>query len=194
MTGTLIVALTGLTLSAVSLSWQAASYFLAGPRVQVRFHEGLAHLDRSGVLLGPLAMYTQDGLESLALQGVTEPVFAVEAVNVGRLATTVEDWWIVFGNQATRTSEGGWGPHRLPHRLEPHAGATWYIEAHDLQQWQRDFTDQGDEAATARAGVRLPGKRILSDDRILIRADQVETLGRDRLARRLARRGRKPHG
>lgn len=91
MSVTLVVAIVGLTLSAVSLVWQWATFFLAGPRVRVRLHEGLAHPGGAGVVLAPHEAYTEEGLASLAAQGFTEPVFGIEVINLGRLATTVQD-------------------------------------------------------------------------------------------------------
>ena len=136
-------------------------------------------------MLAPHETYTDEGLASLTAQGFTEPVFGIEVINVGRLATTVQDWSIVFGNKVTRTSEDGWGP-RLPYRLEPHTGASWYHHAFEVQRWQSDFVDQSDNAATARATVTLPGRVVLSVDRLVIRSDSVRTVPPSRM-RKLAR-------
>lgn len=104
---TLVIALIGLALSLISLGWQIWSWLHNGPWVQVTSQH--AYAAEIGGAVGP-------------------HLIAVRAINKGRAATTVTGFGlrspsggtIVSPNQPMQT-------HSLPHRLEPHSDATFYM-------------------------------------------------------------------
>jgi hypothetical protein len=194
----LVFAVVGVVLALVSLGWQAATFFLSGPRVKVSFAEGLrgAH---DGVMIGPPSIYTEAGREALEADGYTERVVAVTARNVGRMATTASMWAIRFGNGTLYTLAAHPRNRPVPFRLDAFEEVTWYAPLNDLTALQAQFVDQGDDAALASAVVDLAsGAKVEGRTRLRIRANAGERdLGviKPRLARVLARRGaRAAHG
>lgn len=125
---TLIVAIAGLTLAVVSLGWQAATFVLTGPRVKVNLQQGA--LGPGGAVVGPV----DAGMSAteLAQQGFTEPILAIEVVNVGRMPTTVTGWHAEFENGMKFTNPQYPLNPALPFRLEPQSKATWYVEARSV--------------------------------------------------------------
>ncbi|MBV9098822.1 MAG: hypothetical protein JO079_12275 [Frankiaceae bacterium] len=120
-TTALVVALVGLALSVASLTWQAATFFLSGYRVRVELLLGARGM--GGVATGPVS--SAQFLDHLASQGMTQPVLAVRAINVGRLPVTVTGCSVV-----SNTDVGFYEPDgitNLPHRLEPGSNETWYV-------------------------------------------------------------------
>lgn len=189
----LVIAVVGLALAALSLGWQAATFFLSGPRVKVDLQEGF--LGPMGLMTASASVYTAEGREALDRLGYTEHVLAVEAVNSGRLAVTVNNWSINFGNGASYGNPSDMRNPKLPHRLEPHTTALWCAPVEHLQLLQAEFTDQGARAATARGAITLPGRRaVLSKRALLIGPDEIQVVRPKRLARRLARKVVKPRG
>jgi hypothetical protein len=162
---TLAIAAAGLALAALSLGWQAATFFLSGPRVRVELREGLR--GPQGVMIAPPSVYTEAGLAALEHQGYTEPVLAVMAVNHGRLPTTVNSWLIKFGNSVTYGNPNDPRNPSLPHRLEPHTSVSWYAPLDDLQKLQAEFVDQSDEAAGARAVVDLGNRENVASKNMI---------------------------
>src|SRR5437868_9696517 len=73
---TLVIAVVGLVLGAISLAWQAAIFVLTGPRVKVRLQEGFR--GPLGVMFGPASMCTETGRQTLANEGYTEHVLAID--------------------------------------------------------------------------------------------------------------------
>jgi hypothetical protein len=165
-TATLVIAVVGVTLGALSLIWQATTWLLTGPRVKVSLREGFR--GPGGAILGPRALYTDAGLAALRRQGFTDPILAIEAVNVGRLPTTVRSWSIVFGNRAAYENQADPRNPQLPYRLEPHSSASWYAPLEDLQALQPGFTDQSDEAATVRGVIDLQSRQTITSKEALI--------------------------
>ena len=84
----LVPGVVGVVLATLSLIWQAMSFLLTGPRVNVRLSESLraAH---GGVVVGPLSIYPDASRTALEDDGYTEHVFTVTATNAGRLPATV---------------------------------------------------------------------------------------------------------
>jgi hypothetical protein len=167
---TLAIAACGLLLSALSLGWQAATFFLSGARVVVRLREGFR--GPGGVMIGPPMIYTQAGLAALERDGFTEHVLAVEVVNRGRLPATVNSWSIAFGNGVIYRPPLDAANPALPYRLEPGASEIWYAAVEPLQQLQPDFADQTEQAARARGRIGL-GTRdaLMSRNGIIIGPD-----------------------
>jgi len=121
---TLVIAVLGLVLAVVSLTWQAATFVLSGSRVRAELKHGARN---AGVAVtGPPG---SQQLKSLAAQGFTEEVIGVEVRNVGRLAATVDrvQAAIAGGIKLEMLRELA-GPS-LPHRLEPQSAASWFVPA-----------------------------------------------------------------
>ena len=171
-TATLVIAVVGLALSAVAITWQAATFMLTGPRIRVRLREGLRGL--GGVMIAPPTMYTPAGRQVLEQQGYTEAVIAIEVVNRGRLPTTVDRWTIRFGNGAAYLNPGDLQNPPLPHRLEPHTNATWYAPVENLVLLRAAFVDMGQDAATIRGVIDLGTQdSVVSRNTLIVTDDGV---------------------
>lgn len=131
---TLVVAIVGVVLAAVSLAWQAAVFLLSGSRVRVALRRGAIRRSPSGTvrMSGPLQPTASD-YEAMRSQGFADEVLIVEVRNLGRMAVSVED--------VSAATTDGWGFARLadpenpklPHRLEPHSMEAWHVELAPLQ-------------------------------------------------------------
>ncbi|WP_205474450.1 hypothetical protein [Nocardioides sp. SYSU D00038] len=111
------ISLVALSLSVVSLAWQAWSWKNSGPVIKVNVSNAVTD----------------------AVTGTAEHYVVVEAVNKGRAAATITGWG--FG-----MPDGG-NVHKMvplrisdpiPHRLEPHSKATYFIEGDALRDVHRD--------------------------------------------------------
>lgn len=171
-TATLVIAVVGLGLSVLSLGWQAASFFLSGPRVRVHLQEGFRGM--GGAVLAPPSVYTDQGREALERQGFTEHILAVIVVNRGRLPATVGNWSIRFGNGAAYQNPGDPRNPALPYRLEPFTSESWYAPVDHLQKLQEVFTDQSETAAHVRGVIDLGSRETLaSQDALILGPDGV---------------------
>ncbi len=184
----LVVGIVGVVLATLSLIWQATTFLLTGPRVNVRLSEGLraAH---GGVVVGPLSIYPDASLTALEDDGYTEHIFAVTARNTGRLPATVSRWSLRFGNGATFVY-----PNE-PHRLEPAADVSWYAPVAHVGEYVAAFVDQSEDARTVRGEVDLAsGKTRRSRQGITVGADASTKWRHGGLKRALAwvRRNRLP--
>lgn len=112
MTFTLCIALLGLLLSVVSLSWQAWTWRHEGPVIKLSTEN---HLPTYGDVVG-------------------DHLVALHVVNSGRSATTIESWGIRLpeGSSVFQTNQPEWFT-RLPYRLEPHSSTDLRIAADDLR-------------------------------------------------------------
>jgi hypothetical protein len=119
---TLVIAIFGLVLSAISLTWQAATFVMSGSRVRA----SLRHGARGGasVVSGPPA---SQSFRALAEQGFTYEVIGIEVRNVGRLAVQVTGVRAALPSgvqvQETRSSMGP----GFPYRLEAQSSQTWFL-------------------------------------------------------------------
>jgi hypothetical protein len=99
---TLVVAIVGLALAALSLGWQAATFVLSGSRVRVTLRRGAV---RRGFGETVRVSFPEHATEREVLvarkQGFTEDVAVAEVRNRGRLAISVEDVSI--------KTDDGWG-------------------------------------------------------------------------------------
>lgn len=128
------IAIAGVLLAALSLGWQAATFFLSGSRVKTTLRLGALRreLGMTTRMTGPLNM-TESAAALIRDQGFTEPVLVVEVRNRGRLAVSVED--------VTATTDDGFGFNRMadpenppvPYRLEPGAKESWHVDVRPLQ-------------------------------------------------------------
>jgi len=192
---TLGIAAAGLALGALSFGWQLATFLLSGPRVRVRFRVGLRGPD--GVIVGrPEAVLFGDQRKRLESEGYSEPVFAVTAVNPGRLPTTIESWGIAFGHGAYFQNPGGHalGP-ALPHRLEPHTSATWYAPGDIMRVIAEIDVGLGEGSAARMIRARVDtaaGSAVYSAQQIVPGREGKPRLRFPLRARVLARLRRKP--
>ncbi len=183
----LVIAIVGVGLATLSLGWQAATFFLSGPRIKVNLREGLR--GPLGLMLAPASIYTAEGRAALERMGYTEQVVAVEAVNRGRLGATVNNWSVKFGNGAIYGNPSDMRNPQLPYRLEPHTSMTWCVPMDELHVLQESFADLSEESRAARGTVDLPGRdAVVSRDALLIEEGGTQTLPTRGMARRLAQR------
>lgn len=188
---TLAIGGAGLGLAALSLGWQAATFFMSGPRVKVRFGEGFR--GPLGVMIAPPGVYTEQGLASLEHQGYTEHVLAVTAMNKGRFPATIRNWSICFGNRATFTNPQDLRNPPLPHKLEPHTAQTWYAPVDEVVPFVDMFSDQNERARTASGAVdTATNKTVVSRQRIVVGADSTTRTRHSRITRALAFARRRP--
>lgn len=131
---TLGLAILGVGLAALSLGWQAATFYLSGSRVRVTMHRGALRREFGATtrMTGPVTASDRD-IERMREQGFDHDVVVAIVRNRGRLAVSVDG--------VTATSRDGWGFARLadpenpslPFRLEPGAKETWHVDLEPLQ-------------------------------------------------------------
>jgi hypothetical protein len=127
ISGTLIVAILALITSVSSLTWQVVLFLLGGSRIRTELRIGA--LGPGGAVHSPPDA-PMDAAE-LTAQGYTEPVFAVQVQNRGRLAVSVTKWDVVLDNGSS-FFQPGWHVNKaysLPYRLEPGDEAIWFCPA-----------------------------------------------------------------
>ena len=131
---TLYIAVTGLALSVVSLTWQVVQHVLSGSRIKAFLKGG--SLGPGGAVTGEVAKVN---LAALAREGFAQPVLALEAVNVGRLPVNVTGWGIDFDGEFS-FQQTNFSPNpSLPYRLEPGASVTFYCLLDDAIRGQSAF-------------------------------------------------------
>lgn len=126
---TLVLAIIGIVLGVASLSWQAASFFLAGPRVKVQLLRGA--VGQSGIVTGPIGA-VRSSHDHLISQGFEEELLSINVVNHGRLAVSVERWHAVFENGMQFTQPRDPINADFPYRLQPHDSQTWHVRMSSL--------------------------------------------------------------
>jgi hypothetical protein len=125
---TLAIAVAGLLIATISLTWQVVQHRLTGSVVRVELLAGA--FGRGGVATGPIAGFN---MRTLAGQGFNDPVLAVRGRNIGRLAVDVTGWDIYTGDGFGYTLPG-YGPNpTLPYRLEPGSTVTFYCPLADVR-------------------------------------------------------------
>jgi hypothetical protein len=128
---TLGVAIFGVSLAALSLSWQAATFFLSGSRIRVRIRHGAVRGDQTRVSF-PINASESD-VAYLRKQGYTKDVAVAEVRNRGRLAISVESVSIkTHDKYGFAVLEDPENP-ALPFRLEPGAMQTWHVPIEPVQ-------------------------------------------------------------
>lgn len=103
----IVISTCALVVSVVSLSWQVVSWLRTGPVIKVKGHSAAPII---GGVMG-------------------EHHLSVTAVNKGRAAATITGWGLLLPNDMTIVPQSAQlpGVHDLPHRLESHAEASWYV-------------------------------------------------------------------
>src|SRR5258708_9232705 len=88
---TLAIAVLSLVLAALSLGWQAATFFLEGGRVRAEFRPGA--MGPGGLItLRRGAPFPVEDAQMAASHGFTPPLVAAEVRNVGRLPVPATSW------------------------------------------------------------------------------------------------------
>lgn len=122
MNAALWLAIAGIVLSAVSLTWQAATFRLTGSIVRAELKHG--GVGMGGVLFGSPGTYSQS---LLASQGFTQEVIGVEVFNRGRLPVSITGWALqIEGKETFSMTTQQVGPP-LPYRLEAGANERWFM-------------------------------------------------------------------
>jgi hypothetical protein len=102
-----ILSITAIVLSVVSIAWQVKTWRESGPVVQVTANQAF-------LTYGP---------------EISDPHVDVTATNKGRAPITVKSWGLELpGGQHMAMLEYSRMSASLPHRLEPGADASWYVE------------------------------------------------------------------
>jgi hypothetical protein len=136
------LAIFAVLLSCVSLTWQIVSWRRSGPRVAVDASQSLPMYDH----------------------GAGNWMVAITARNTGRAATTVTGWSLEFptGDKLVMTNQLPWTPS-LPHRLEAHSDATWFIDTDEVKQ---ECAQRGVHYTDLRAVVSLAsGEKVKAKNR-----------------------------
>src|SRR5690349_1287327 len=127
-TAVFVISVIGLVLAAVSLTWQAASFALAGSRVKVELVHGFRG-PGVGAWLGRPGWAVSSA--QFATLGYNEEIVGVRVRNAGRMAATVVNADVEFENGALyRNPSSPWNP---PPRLDAGEQATWPLEAHAVR-------------------------------------------------------------
>lgn len=124
---TLGIAVAGLVVAVIGLTWQVVQHRLTGSVVVVELLAGA--LGRGGAATGPIGTFDAS---MFASQGFTTPILAIRGRNRGRLAVDVTGWDVLTGDGFGYTLPG-FGPNpQVPHRLEPGAAVTFYCPLADV--------------------------------------------------------------
>lgn len=149
---TLVIAILGVIMSALSLGWQGAAFVLSGGRVSAELRVGALHATRSGLVHGAPSAATAGWADHHGKQGYVHPVIAVLVRNRGRLPVTVTQWGVVgSGGLSYRPLGNSVGP-ALPYRLEAGSSELWAVELEYLLPLAEGFTE---EQRVVRASVEL---------------------------------------
>ncbi|GAA3840379.1 hypothetical protein [Streptomyces chiangmaiensis] len=110
---TLVISACALGVSVIALIWQFISWLRNGPVIKVSTHYAIA------VIAGNLA---------------PGDYLAIAATNRGRAPTMITSWGLLLPGNVTTASTSALlpGVEPLPHRLDPYAEASWYIEHEEL--------------------------------------------------------------
>ena len=118
----LAVAIAGLVLAAVALTWQAATFLLTGSRLKVDSRQGAT--DGRGIVHG---MPGSESIERLRAQGYTHEVLGAEVFNRGRTGVSVTGIRAVTSRGISFAPIADLLGPPMPHRLEPGASASWFF-------------------------------------------------------------------
>ncbi len=131
----IIISICALVVSVVSLTWQMISWLRSGPVIKVKGHSAFPFV---GGVAG-------------------EHHLSVTATNEGRAAATITGWGLVLpdGTSIVPNSAPLPGVHDLPHRLESHAEASWYILHTELVH---ACTARGVDISQVRPFVHVAGR------------------------------------
>lgn len=163
-TATLIIAVLGVLLSALSLGWQRATFVLSGGRVKVHLIIGAMHPSGSGLMSitdveKTPAHELPQRIAEFRRHGYTRPVIGVEVINIGRMPVTIAKWEVATTAKVSlRPMAGSVGPS-LPFELGAGKSETWLADLSEVLT----AVDTGAEVFKLdRASVTVKGVVTLS--------------------------------
>src|SRR5262249_14904712 len=121
---TLVIAVLGVVMSALSLGWQAATFVLTGGRVKAELYLSFGGVD--SVIGTGIPSADEDQRRA---EGPTGARAVMLVRNVGRLPVTVADRSLVARIHGFRISQGVWLGPPLPHRMEGGEATEWDIDS-----------------------------------------------------------------
>lgn len=125
---TLVLAVVGLVISVISLTWQVIQHSLTGSRVRAELL--LGGFGFGGVVTGPFDM----DRSVLASQGVSEWVLAIQVRNRGRMPVDVGSCEVEFESGGAYNRAGWHANPNLPYRLEPGSSQSFYVPLADVEK------------------------------------------------------------
>lgn len=126
---TLVIAILGLVVSVIALTWQIVAWRLTGSIVKVELLAGA--LGRGAAVCGPMDSFRPD---NLVREGFQAMVFVIRARNVGRIAVDVTHWSVATSKpDSWQYMLPGFQPNpSLPHRLEAGSSVDFYVPMREV--------------------------------------------------------------
>jgi hypothetical protein len=126
---TLLAAIFGVFLGALSLGWRMASHAVLASKVTAELRIGAMAAEGSTLISGPLRSMTASAMARMAEMGFTRPVVAINIRNVGRVPATVMHWSLVdqSGNSLTPDTDAIGLP--MPFQLQAGESQIWAVDA-----------------------------------------------------------------
>jgi hypothetical protein len=122
---TLVIAVVGLVLSAVSVTWQVLQHRLSGPRVRVELLWG--GIGGGRVVTGPIRGTLDSFAGGFPNSQAVEPIAAVRGRNIGRLPVDVTAFAVEFDGGHS-VGFPGWNLNPTsPHTLKPGSAVVFYL-------------------------------------------------------------------
>jgi hypothetical protein len=164
---TLLVAVFGVFLGALSLGWQMASRGHVSSRVDVELRIGAMPPGESVLISGPLRSMTAASMVRLASLGYTRPVIAVRVRNVGRAPATIMQWSMVDNSGNAMTPNANSIGQPLPYQLQVGESQTWAVDA-DVVRAMGEATAVAlfdlSSSLQMRGRIELAGGRVIDTD------------------------------
>ncbi len=159
----LVLSILGIVLATASLIWNYVQFRLSGPRVRVRILRGAKSTTAVASAAGSAS---EANFEMLRDQGFTEHLVGVEVSNVGRAPTEVQKCSAEFGGFGFTVMQDPSNP-ALPHRLEAHSSATWWVPLDPIRQIAAVGRQvNGREIRAVRMEVVITGPETLTTDSV----------------------------
>ena len=167
--GTTVLAAVGVLLAGASLGWQAYTFFHSGSRVSAELRVGATNGNAFATAVG---QPTVQQIESLASQGLNQPVLAVEVRNAGRGSTSIVSVDLLFDDGITVTGQYLRGSPELPFRMDGESEKTWLFDvtqANAVARASQHATDNRG-SITIRGQVKIGGrtKPVVSKNKIRV--------------------------
>ncbi|MFE5840349.1 hypothetical protein ACFQ7N_01720 [Streptomyces niveus] len=137
MSASIVISIVALAVSVVSITWQTWSWLRSGPVIRVSTSNSIPTYG-----------------DQLGAQHLT-----VTAENRGRAAATIEGWGLLLPNDGKIIAIGDplLGAPSLPHRLDSHSSASWYMLFADVA---RHCEERGVAPSDVQAFVRVSGQGL----------------------------------
>jgi hypothetical protein len=155
------LAIGAITISLATLGWSVLVFRLSGPRVKLTLLLGA--LGRGGIVsIRKLEAFNFGLLRS---QGFDEALLGVEVSNVGRMPTDVTDFGAKFTRGFGFSLPGYPANPSLPHRMEPHSQARWYIPLAHILATAAAVSREGVGSVEVWMEVQFPGRTVTTKER-----------------------------